>query len=124
MSGPHGEPRARDPPGDQRSGFTERSAGKFGCGRGLNLNRQVDPIEDGTTDAVAVILTATGRSSALSFGVAKIAASARVHRGDELKPRRIRHGRGPPRYGFSAGLHWLAKRFQCLAGELRQLIQK
>ena len=120
----HGQPGAVDPFRDHRTWLTLRRMGQFGGGGGLNFHREVDPIQDGPADTVAVILAAAGRTAAFPFGVAKISASAGVHRRHQLEARRIGYVRGRSRHGGSARFHWLAQRFQGLAGKFRQLIEK
>ena len=90
----------------------------------LHLDRHVDPVQQRAADAVEVILAAARRLAALAGRIAQMAAPARVHRRDQLEPRRVGDVGGGPRDGGSAGFDGLAQRLQRLAGEFRQLVQE
>src|ERR1700682_3658075 len=66
---PYGQPGAQNTFGDHRTGLAARSMGKLD-GRGwLDLHDQVNSVEHGTADAVAIVLAAAGSTATLSVGV-------------------------------------------------------
>src|SRR5258708_3359689 len=72
-----------------------------------HLDLQVDAVEQGARDARAVARDGRGAATAAARVVAGITARARVHRGEELEPRReIRLARSA-RDGDAARLHRL-----------------
>jgi hypothetical protein len=85
MAVQHGQPGAVDTFRDHGTRLASRRMGEFGGGSGLNFDREVDSIENGAADAIAIILTAARSTAAFPLGVTKISASARVHRSDKLK---------------------------------------
>ena len=89
MAVQYGQPGTPDTFRDHGTRLASRRMGEFGGGSGLNFDREVDSIENGAADAIAIILTAARSTAAFPLGVAKISASARVHRGYELKAGRI-----------------------------------
>jgi hypothetical protein len=90
----------------------------------LNINRKIDPVEDRTTDSIAVFLTAAGCVAAFPFAIAEIPAPAWIHCCHELEARGIGYVCRCSRDSGAPRFHRLAQRLQCLAGEFRQLIQK
>ena len=74
---------------DHRAGFTVRRMSEFRGGSGLDLHSEIDSVENGSADTIAVILTASRSATALPFSIAKIPAAARIHRRHELKACRV-----------------------------------
>jgi len=65
----YGQPGTFDSFRDYGARLTPRSISEFRSSGRLNFDREVDPVEDGTTDSVAVILTATRCMAAFPFGI-------------------------------------------------------
>ena len=119
-----GRPGALDSFRDHRAGLAAGSMSKFGGGSRLNFHREVDPIEDGTADTVALVFAATRSTTTFPFGVAEIPAPAWIHRRHELEARRIGYVSRRPGHGGSSRLHRLAQCFQRLAWKFWQFIEK
>jgi len=86
------------------------------------VHPQVDPVEHRAGETAAIALDGVRKARALGGRVARVAARAGVHRGDQDEPRRV--GRGAARSGDRdlAFLERLAQRFQDLALVLRDFI--
>jgi hypothetical protein len=89
MAMQYGQPGVADTFRDHRTRLAARRMGEFGGGSGLDFYREVDPVENGAADAIAIILTTARGTAALPLGVTKISTSARVHRGHKLEARWI-----------------------------------
>src|SRR6516165_6758564 len=83
---------------------------------------KIDAVEQRAREPCSIIFCAARRLPAGQFG--KMTAAARVHRSDQLEPRRV--GDVPLGAGDvdAAGLQRLAERFECSAVELRELVEK
>lgn len=98
-------------------------AGNRGQGRGLagNGQVQVDAVEQGAGELVAVALDLIAATTAAPAGVAEISTGAGVHRRDQLEAcRKADLVLGPGDDDF-AGLQWLAQHFQYPPFKFRQL---
>ena len=98
------------------------SCGKRGVFNRLHSNLQVDSVEQRTGQTVQILLNGSLGAGAAFRAVP--AAFAGIHRGNELKPCRIRHLTGDTRDGNSAVLKRLAQGFEHIAAEFRKFIQK
>ena len=81
---------------------------------------QVDAVEERTRQPALVIFGAAWRAPATGFG--EMAAAARVHRRNQLKPRRIGDVPVGPGDADTPALEWLAQRFERSAVELRNYV--
>lgn len=85
---------------------------------------QVDAVEQGAGEFVAVALDLLGAAAAAAGGVAKIAAGAGVHRRHQLEACREAHPIPGPGDHDLARFQWLAQHFQHAPLELWQFIEK
>lgn len=115
-----GEHAGTDVGGVFLTGLT--SCGKRGVFNRLHSNLQVDSVEQRTGQTVQILLNGSLGAGAAFRAVP--AAFAGIHRGNELKPCRIRHLTGDTRDGNSAVLKRLAQGFEHIAAEFRKFIQK
>ena len=84
----------------------------------------IDPVEQRPRQAGLVIARAARIAVAALHRIAGIAAAARVHRGDELDPRRERHVRVRPGNVDLPRLQRLAQRIEHRALEFGQLVEE
>src|SRR5262249_6004893 len=109
---------------DRGTGLAMRSTGEFRGRGGVNIDRQINPVQSRTADTIVIVFTAAERATALSIRVTQIAAPARIHRGDKLESGGVSYMRRGAGNGGSTGFHRLTKRFQGLSRKFRQLIEK
>ena len=98
------------------------SCGKRGVFNRLHSNLQVNSVEQRTGQTVQILLNGSLGAGAAFRAVP--AAFAGIHRGNELKPCRIRHLTGDTRDGNSAVFKRLAQGFEHIAAEFWKFIQK
>ena len=92
-----------------RDGGMQRPLDKFVGRDPRHIHAQIDAIEQWPGDALTVARNARSTAMAFTRAVAKIAAGARVHCGDELKSRRQFQSRRRARDRDGACLEWLAQ---------------
>ena len=89
-----------------------------------HFNVQIDAIQQRAGNALAITLHLSWTATAFAFEIAKIAAWARIHRGDQHELRRESDAAGSAGDGDFSVFDWLAHYFQCRSFEFRQLIEK
>ena len=93
-------------------------------GEARHLDVQVDAIEQRPRDAGEVTAHRRRRAAAAAGRIARIAAGAGIHGGDELEARRELAAPGGARDADRTGLERLAQRLEDVAAVLRQLVEK
>ena len=102
-------------------GLRQHEVGGRDCG---NLDLEVDAVEHGARDARLIALGAGPALAADIARLARAAAAARVHRGDELNARRIGDAMVGPRDHRLSAFERLAQRIEHLRVELGQLVEE
>lgn len=117
-------PCPRNPRGDLIRAFGGRREGKVGSRYGIHLDMEVDPIKQGPRDLGLVIRRTARRPTAAERGIAEMTTPARVHRRNELHPRRegnVRIGAG---HSHFTGFQRLAQRIEHDTLEFGQFIEE
>ena len=101
----------------------------FGGGEGFvvdegDFDMEVDAVEEGTADALAVFLDEGRAAAAFAFGVAIVAAGAGVHGGDEHEAGGEGHAADGAGDGDFAVFEGLAHDFEGAAAELGEFVEE
>jgi hypothetical protein len=105
-----------------RTSFGRLRQNEVGGGDGRHLDLKVDAVEQGAGDARLVALGAGPALAADIARLARAAAAAGIHRGDELDPRWVGDAVVRPRDHRLAVFERLAQRIENLRIELGQLV--
>jgi len=119
-------PRGGDAFGDLSRPLGGRRQHQIGSGDRRHIDMEVDAVEQGTRKPRLILSDAAGNGLPVTSKarLARVAATARVHRRDELKPRRIDDAVVGPRDRDFAGFERLPETIQNLRLELRQFVEE
>ena len=116
--------RRRYPGRDLGAALGRRRKREVGGADAGNLDVQVDPVEQGAGHLGLIIGGAARRTAARQCGIGEVAAAARVHRRDQLDPRREGDVGIGTRHADLAGLERLAQRIEHRALEFGKLVEE
>src|SRR4029453_7956145 len=116
--------RAHDPLTNRGRRLFSALAGDVAILNSGHVNVQIDAIQQRAGDALAITLHLSRTATAFAFEIAKIAAWAGIHRGDQHELRGDSDAARSPRDGDFSIFDWLAHYLQCRSLEFRQLIEK